>query len=136
MEASSQLHFTADLPKIDHFFLIDLRMCTASKYHTDTSVIVMLLVSFEHLYYVLLLEQDCCYCCHLLDGKVANKIQECFRSREYYQAYGITRKLMKGVKLVRNVSYFYDSPQKSGKNCHHAVRPGEKAPLGERLDKS
>jgi hypothetical protein len=105
-------------------------------YHTDTSVIVMLLVSFIHLYCVLLLEQDCCHCCHLLDGKFANKIPEILRSREYYQAYGIIRKLTKGVKLVRNVSYLYYSLRKSGMNGHLAVRPGERIPLGERLDKS
>ena len=47
---------------------------------------VMLRVSHIHLHRLLLFVQPCC---HLLGGKVTNKIQESFSSREYYQADGM-----------------------------------------------
>jgi hypothetical protein len=46
------------------------------KYYSDTHVTIMLFVSVLHLYCLLLLEQDCGYCCQLLDGRVDNKIQD------------------------------------------------------------
>ena len=66
----------------------------------------------------------------LIRFKKVSVLENIIRHTEY------TRKLTKGTKLVRNVSYFYNSPRKSGTNGHLPVHPGEKAPLGERLGKS